>query len=166
MSRDHILPLPLYVHYAEMEGNKRVSEICEDSDGFHLEKLTPMRIFGTILEIHGDETISFQWGKDKRNLQEYQKTLNQFYDVQPLEDNINLKEETTYIVHYDDNYYRCRVVDVYSIGDTKTVYLIDYGKTVKIDDADFFYFHHEESWSDESLCFAFAGICRIADKNQ
>uniref|UniRef100_A0AC34GGG2 Uncharacterized protein n=1 Tax=Panagrolaimus sp. ES5 TaxID=591445 RepID=A0AC34GGG2_9BILA len=88
MSSYRILPLPLYVHYAEMQGNVHLTEVYEDGEKLHMEKLTPMRIFGTIVEIHEDDTISFQWAKDKRNLHEYQNILNEYYELQPIEKNI------------------------------------------------------------------------------
>ena len=153
-----------------MDGGNKIPTEADVSDtngvGSHLEKVIPMRFFGTILEKYDDGTISFRWAKDTRNLQEYQNTLNEHYADQEPDASVKIAEETTYVIRLDDNHYRCQL-SAFSMLSEKTVHLIDYGKSFKIgrDNADFFYFDHEESWNDEH-CFAFAGICRIADKNQ
>jgi hypothetical protein len=164
-----IFPHALFIHYAQMNASGMCTEEhVRDDEGIEdrLEKVIPMRIFGTILRKNDDGTIAFRWAKDKRKLEEYQDELNQHYRDQELLEAVELKNETTYVIRLenDDNYYRCQVSNVYT-RNPKIVHLIDYGKTINVDEADFFYFHHTLEWKEE-YCFAFAGHCRIADKNQ
>jgi hypothetical protein len=166
-SKNVVFPLPLYIHGNEMKALDSYSLIDAPPSMTQMEKIFPMRIFATILDIQDDSTISFRWGNDDRNLEQFQEHLNSVYSLKDPRRIIRIYENQTYVIHHEDNYYRCQMSDsMPAVLGKREFRLIDYGRTIQTDrdDADLFYYHHYEE--DDDTMFAFADVCRIADKNQ